>query len=270
MKKISLLFVLVVLATTSKAQWYIQPYSGYMFSSHPQQISTYEIIDGKLNAFKTSFNFGKGMNLGFILGSNLGDHVSIELNACAHVFSSFKNSIDLPDPGTFQSIAYSGVFGDITYRSNIFQVSPQVGYRISMNKFVVDLKMGPNILKANINFKRNYVTYQMQDFNLYAIHNYQEIDYPGSFNVGFRSSVSVGYTLSPAVTLCFDFVSVYNQCTIKEGTIKKYEIEGVNSLDQLSDTKVTYDNSNNKANFSQVGVTVGLKYTFTDKAKKQE
>jgi len=268
MKKNSLLFVLVVLTTTLKAQWYIQPYAGYMFSSHPQQMKTYEVIDNKVSVISRTFRYGQGMNPGIILGTNLGDFLSVELNACAHVFSSFKNSIDLPDPGTFQSITYSGIFGDITYRSNIFQVSPQVGYRISMNKFVVGLKMGPNILKANINFKRNYVTYQMQNFNLYAIHNYEEIDYTGNVNIGFRSSVSLGYTVSPALLLCIDFVSVYNKCKIKEGTIKKYEVEGVNSIDQLSNTNVEDGDANHNVDFSQLGVTVGLKYTFAGKSIK--
>ena len=268
MKKNSLLIVLVVLTTTLNAQWYIQPYTGYMFSSHPQQMKTYEVIDNKVSVISRTFHYGQGMNSGIILGTNLGDFLSVELNACAHVFSSFKNSIALPDPGTFQSIAYSGVFGDITYQSNIFQVSPQVGYRISINKFVVSLKMGPNILKANMNYKMNYVSWRAQDFKIITIHNYQEIEYTGNVYIGFRSSVSLGYTVSPALLLCIDFVSVYNKCKIKEGTIKKYEVEGVNSIYQLSTTKVEGGDANHNLNFSQLGITVGLKYTFAGTSKK--
>ena len=108
----------------------------------------------------------------------------------------------------------------------------------------------------------------MKDFKAIPVHNYQEIDYTGNVNIGFRSSVSVGYTLSPAVTLCFDFVSVYNKCKIKEGTIKKYEIEGVNSIDQLSSTNVEGGDANHNINFSQLGIAVGLKYTFAGTSKK--
>jgi len=268
MKKTSLLFVLVVLATALNAQWYIQPYTGYMFSSHPQQMKTYEVIDDKISVFNRTFNYGQGMNPGIILGKHLGDFMSVELNACAHVFSSFKNSIAEPDLSSVSRFSFNGWLGDITYRSSIYQVSPQVGYHVSMNKFVVSLKVGPNVLKANMNYKMNYISWRMQDFKAIPVHNYQEIDYTGNVNIGFRSSVSVGYTLSPAVTLCFDFVSVYNKCKIKEGTIKKYEIEGVNSIDQLSSTNVEGGDANHNINFSQLGIAVGLKYTFAGTSKK--
>lgn len=258
----SIVLLLVILSGTIKAQIYFQPYAGYMFSSHPSKNQSFEITNKGYSVYVLKYKMGQGLNPGIIAGYHLNDNLGIELNSCVHVFASFSNSIDQLDLRTVDYITLSGFFGEEDYNNRIFQIAPQFVYTISKNKFSVNLKTGPNFLKSKITQKLNYIDWEMEDWKLYPLKTIQESEYFSKFTLGIRSSVGIDYHFSSNLAACLSFVSVLNNCKMTHGEVTRYEIDGVSHMDQLPETTFDFDEGEDKINFSQVGLTLGVTYTF--------
>jgi hypothetical protein len=263
MKKISLTVIIITLSTVLEAQLYIQPYIGYMFSSHPLKVQASEIIDNYKTVYTANYKYGQGMNLGLAMGYNIKKFINFELNASTHVFSSFSNSTGkTQDLRTLTNFSYSGYFGDDEYQSKIYQIAPLLGYTITKSKFNISLKIGPDFLQSKITHKMNFIDWEMDETGFHPLNTYEEIEYFSNINIGLRSSICIDYPISPNLLICANLVSIYNNCKITRGEIVRYEIDGVNRPDKISETAIETNRDGYKVNFSQIGVNIGIKYVF--------
>jgi len=262
MKKSSLLILLIAVNSLLNAQIFIHPYAGYMFSSHPFKMQSVEVVDFVQTVYITKLKYGEGMNPGMSVGYKVNNYLSIELNGCTHVFTTFNNSIEQRDLRTLDNFSYSGFFGDFEYQSKIYQVTPQLGYYITKNKLIVCMKIGPNFLKSKINHNTHYIDWELDIGDWYPLNTNKDYEYSSKFNIGIRSSVGIDYQISSGLSASVNFVSVYNNCNITRGVITRYEIDGVNHLYKIQDATTDYDKGENVVNFSHVGFNIGIKYIF--------
>lgn len=266
MKKINLLLILFSLSIAVKAQLYIQPYAGYMLSSHPQIKQSFITINNYQTVETLKLKYGQGMNAGIVLGYDFKNSLSLELNANAQLFSSFTTSAAEPNLSGLNSSSYSysfyGYFGSVTYATNIYQIAPQLVYRVLKNKFKVNFKIGPNLLVAKITHKYHTVDRDTEesDLNPYLIQVYEKVEYDTrNLSVGLRSSIGVDYQISSSLFASVNLVSVYSNPNFTNGTVKRYELDGVTHPNPSSST------GENRINLSQVGLTLGVKYAFQKK-----
>jgi hypothetical protein len=265
MKRSKLVLLLLFLGCLSNAQIYFQPYAGYMFSSHPTKTQSEEITLDGYSVHILKYKMGEGLNLGVIGGYRLNRYLSIELNACTHVFASFDNSVKQVDFRTVDYYYGSGFFGEDNYQNKIFQIAPQFVYTFSKNKFSVNLKMGPNFLKSKITHTLHYIFWEFDDWNRYPLNTIQETEYYSKFTVGFRSTVGIDYHVSSKVSASLSFVSVLNNSRFTGGEIKRYEIDGVSYMYKLEDKSIEMTEGEDRINFSQVGFVLGITYLFHNK-----
>jgi hypothetical protein len=264
MKKISIIIALLALSALLNAQFYFRSETGYMFSSHPLKIKSTEVIDNKLSVNTMSFKYGAGVPLVFSFGYDMNSLFGIELSAGAHIFSSYKVSTDKPDLTALDNFSISGFFGDIKYQSNIFQIAPQMVCHFTKDKFTLNLKAGPNFLKSRIIHKMNYTDWELDNWEFFPLQTYEEVEYKTDLSVGLRSSIGIDYLFSSDLSVSMNLVSIFNRCKIISGEIKRYDIDGVNHLSDLT-TITEPDGEEEKVNFSQVGITIGVKYSFGKK-----
>lgn len=265
MKRNSLFIILIIINGVINAQFYVQPYLGYMFSTHPMKVQSVEIINSVKSVYVSTYKMGEGLNTGIICGYRMNDHLSIELNTCTHVFASYSNSVEQGDLSRLNSFYYSGYFGEDNYHNNIFQIAPQLAYNITINKLSVNLKMGPNFLKSKITHNLHYIDWELDDWKFYPLNTIQDMEYYSKFTVGLRSSVGIDYHVSSNVSACLSFVSVLNNSKFTHGEIKRYEIDGVSYMYKLPDTSIELEEGDSKINFSQVGFVMGITYIFRKK-----
>lgn len=263
MKQIILLILLGSIVSCSFGQFYLQPSIGYTFSSHPIENQTTLIVDNLKTVNKTKLKHGDGMHLGLNIGYNLMNNFFVEVNTKQTIYSSYKESTEQPDLQSLNNYSISGYFGEINYENSIFQVTPQIGYQIQKNKFSTYFKIGPNFMKSTINQTQKYIEWRLgENAKFYPLNTIEKIKYGGKFHLGLQANLGLSYSIKSNILLVLDFVTVYNNYKITNAEIKKYEIDGVNHLDDLDDTNIEIDEEENKLNLSHYGINIGIKYIF--------
>lgn len=259
MKRISIITALLTFCNLLNAQLYMRSESGYMFSTHPLVNHSTVFTGNTLSVYTMSFKYGAGVPLVFSVGYDLNSLFSIELSAGAHVFSSYKMSTDETDLASLDNFVLNGFIGDIKYHSNIFQIAPQMVCHFSKNKFTLNMKAGPGFLKSRIIHKMNYTFWEFDNWEYFPLRIYEEDEYTTGLNIGVRASVGIDYNYSDYLSICMDLVSSYNRCKITRGEIKRYDIDGVDHIEDITTTMNQVDIENPEVNFSQTGIIVGIK-----------
>lgn len=265
MRRISIAVLLVLGVYSLRAQLYIQPSVGYMFSTNPDRRITFMTINGIQNSFTSKIRNSEGMAAGMAIGYDVHKHLRLELSLIAQPFSSFTLSTALPETyRSASSYAFSTTIGigDYTYRNDTYQAAPLVGYRVSQNRLKVSLLAGPSFLTSTMHIKSHTVasleTWKA-DSTVYSDEKYS---YSGSkIGVGFRSSIAIDYKIRKALSLYLNVSSTYTKFKLTSKKIEQYEIGGVDQMNTLSRTTIALpDSDSNKIDFSQIGIMVGVKY----------
>lgn len=267
MKKISVALLLVLAGHFLRAQLYIQPSVGYMFSTNPDKRETFITINGLQNSVTSKIKNSEGVVISMAIGYDVKKHIRLELCLGAQPFSSFTISTNIPENyRSFNSFGFNtniGI-GDYTYRNYTYQAAALVGYRVSKSKFTVSLLAGPNFLTSTMHIKSHTFASSESWKADSAIFSDETDRYSGNkVSAGFRSSVTVDYKISKAFSLYLNFSSTYNKFQLTTKEVEQYKVDNVDKINTLPSTTITLPNADDtKIDFSQVGMMIGIKYSL--------
>jgi len=266
MKRLITLFAQIMLGILAvNAQLYLKAYTGYSLSLNMDKNISREIVNTIENDYAFTYKHGEGMNLGIAVGYQINKNLSVEANCNTQLFTNQKITIpsSIDYASTTQSFYFSGFFGSLNYSHQIIQLSPQLMYRVNYHKINLYIKTGPNFLNA-----RSYISDYYKEFILSETHwgfdfkdaaskRYLE----GKWSIGLQSSVGIEYPISSKMTLFGELLSINGNFLFNKSILQSYEIEGVSQINE--GTQTTFDlSSEKKCDFSQIGLNVGIKYTF--------
>lgn len=263
MKKTLSVLICSFITACSFGQFYIQPYAGYTFSSHPKEIQSLLIINNYETSYRTKLKLGEGINVGINSGYEIMNGLSIEINTQKTIYSKYNVSTNQPDLQSLNSFSASGFFGRIDYENSILQINPLIGYRVKKEKFSTYFKLGPNIMKSTINQTLEYTDWELVNGKFNPLYTLEKYEYSGKFHIGLQANLGFCYSIRQNLQLVFDLVTVYNNYLITKEELKYKEIDGVSQ--KIEDSNIEINKDNNKINFSQYGVNIGLKYVFNKK-----
>jgi outer membrane protein W len=261
MKQTILILLLISIIPYSFGQFYIQPSTGYTFSSHPAEVQSTLVVDNHKTVYVSKLKYGEGMHLGLNLGYDLYDNIFVEVIARKSFYSKFNVSTVQPDLQSLKSFSFSGYFGEIDYENPVFQIAPLIGYKIQKQKYSTYFKLGPNLMKARVNQTFKYINWEFDNWELYPLNTVMEYEYSGKFHIGLQANIGLDYSIKDNLHLVFDFVTVYNNYRISNAEIKYFEIDGVSHLYKIENT-IEVDKDDNKLNFSHYGISIGFKYVL--------
>jgi hypothetical protein len=265
MKKISFVSLLFCLQFSIEAQMYSKAFCGYAFSSDPQVMTSYEIIDNTENIYVSKFKNGQGMNLGLAVGYQFRHGLSFELTCNTQVFSTDKISVPQHDYRLLlTNFSFRGYFGDIKYTDTFFQFATQFGYTIEYKNLGIFLKAGPDFMIAKSTYQFSYVDWELDSWEWYPNQIVKEVETKGGFSIGIQSSLGMEYRLNNDIRLFGEFLSVVINYKNKESEVTRYDVEGIDRLNEVDDRTETFEEGE-KVNFGQIGFNIGLKYIFNRK-----
>lgn len=266
MKRIITIIIQITFCILSiNAQLYLKTFTGYSLSLNTDRNQSVEIVNDIRNEYGYTFKNGQGINLGIGIGYQINDNISVETNCNTQILSTQKiiipSSIDYDS--YLQSIYVSGFFGRLDYRSQFFQFTPQLMYRVNYQNIKLYIKTGPNFLWA-----RSYISQYYKTFIKSQTHwgfDYKDTELKsyidGKHSIGLQSSFGIEYPILPRINLFGELLSVISNYEFDKETLKSYKIEGVNQINETTQT-TNYLDPVIKSNFSQIGLNIGIKYTF--------
>lgn len=247
------------------AQLYLKAFTGYSLSLNTYKNISREIVNNIENVYPYTYKNGEGMNLGIAVGYQINKNLSVEANCNTQLFTTQKITIpsSIDYASNTQSFYISGIFGRLDYRHQIIQLSPQLMYRVNYHKINLYIKTGPNFISA-----RSYISDYYKEFIFSETHwgfDYKDAEskrsLEGKWSIGLQSSFGIEYPISTKMTLFGELLAVNNNFHFDKSILQSYEIEGVSQINES--TQTTFDfSSENKWDFSQIGLNVGIKYTF--------
>lgn len=246
-----------ILVSSVFGQFYLQPTVGYTFSSHPKEIQTTIIVDGQKSAFTTQIKNGSGLHMSLDLGYKLKNNFFAELAVKQSIYTKQEISIKTPEVDNLTTISISGnFFGEGELSNSIFQVSPLIGYLVEQKKLGVYFKIGPNFMHVSTTQK------ETKESSYFWKSSTKEVVFSGKLHVGLQANLGATYQWKENLSFVLDIVNVYNNYKYTKGEITEYEIDGDDLLDTIEDPTVKPYDYNSRINFSNYGISVGLKYFF--------
>ncbi len=263
MKRILFLLLLNSIVLYSSGQSYIQPSIGFAFSSQPFEEQSTIITNNYKTVYNIKLKYGEGIYVGLNYGYHLNKNFFVELSTKKSIYTQQSTSTPQPD---FQhmsgSFSASGYFGNIEYRSSVFQAAPLIGYELKRNRFNLYFKLGPSFMKSTIKQTLKFISWKLDNFSFLPQNTIEKYKYSGNIHLGLQANLGVNYSIKQYLKLALDFITVYNNDRMTKGKITYYEVDGVNQIDQLPKTDFTPADASNKINFSNFGFSIGLKYVF--------
>lgn len=266
MKRLITIFTSIILCILSaNAQLYLKMFTGYSLSLNTDRNISTEIVNNIENDYHYTYKNGEGTNLGVAVGYQINKNLSVEANCNTQIFTTQKITIpsSIDYASNTQSFSISGFFGRLDYSHQIFQLSPQLMYRVNYHKINLYIKIGPNFLWA-----RSYISQYYKDMTLsqttweFDFKDAEQRGYlEGKCSIGLQSSFGIEYPVSTKMTLFGELLSVNSNFLFEKSVLQSSEIEGVNQISESTQTTY-YLPSENKWNFSQIGLNVGVKYIF--------
>jgi hypothetical protein len=266
MKKLFILLIFVLPPTLIFSQFYIHPYIGYSRSLHPEKVQTGVTINMVKNIYVDKIKYGKGCNLGIDIGYKFKEHWLIGLTTNTQFFTKSHFSHEQIDYNKLEesginSFSYWGYLGDYQYKFQNLQFSPQFGYYEDFHKFSLYLRFGPNFLKSKASVTREYIEWEMDGWwEYYPLHVKEEMEYTGKLKIGLQSSLGIDYHLTDKLNLTAEFLLINTNYTWNKAERIRYEIDGVNHLNDFEKKTYDLDKSAGTVDFSQIGINIGIRY----------
>jgi hypothetical protein len=246
-----------------QAQFYLKGYTGYSLSAGDKQMSYYQIVNGVMDGVSKDMNFGQGLNLGVSAGYSFNKNIALEITGNTQFFSglkfSAKSDVGAPDENGNWNWRISGYWGENKITHHFVQFAPQLVF--SSNPFgnwIFYLKGGPDLLYAQYTISSNSPGYKFfPDFPIPS--RYVKRKYSGGIYVGTQFSAGAEYSLKENIRLFAEITAVSVRYNFKKYKILQNKIDGV---DAMSDLESTSGEGDNKINFNNFGLNIGIKYIF--------
>ncbi len=258
LKKILAISLLLLLSNVTFAQFYIKGCTGFSFSTNPQKIPNYYLIDNIEQGFYNVKYYGKGMDLGVNVGYNFNNTIGFELGVRKQLFtkSQFENDwlALIEDAEHYKT---SGFYGKSESKNHSIELTPQLVYTFTNKNWNPYIKLGVTLLKMS-----SIVNYQYADLETENVIK-QNFEYTGSWNVGFIGNLGVSYRISNKLSCFAEFTTVNVNYVFKQVELKAYSIDGVDIIPHVDDKVYEYNGNKGMIDFSHIGLNIGVKYSFS-------
>jgi len=254
MKKAFLLFLFVLSLHLLKAQLYIQPQVGYLFSIKPK----YMEFDHSDNTFE--IKYGQGVSYNLSLGYQFPRNFILELNINKQMAKEYHEFNDYFNRIWYRLQNLNDLVGSIDYESKSHYFSALIGHHFYLNRFTFSLKIGPNILysKFKLSNSRNTQAYFWDDetLGIYTLN----IDNKPSW--GYSAKMSIKYSITPYILVSIEVIGNSNKTRIDEltETMPNYRL-GLITV-HPDDYSLVEDET---MNFSRMGVFGGICFKIANK-----
>lgn len=285
MKKIILTAALFAFTLSAKAQgFYTSLDFGYGFGTSTTNLGKEEYKDFSFSGENTSYEkqlygtVGGGLNMtvtpGYMISKNIGVELGINYFMGANTLvQKMESSLD-------------GLYKNTHAHSNQLRIIPSVVINTGGEKLYGYAKAG--LVLPVYGSTKGIV--QASQYNSGAVEKIDvETTTKGNISLGFRGALGIGYQFTKLISLNFEVYHTSLTVKPKSRTIDSYKINGVEVKDQLNtysnELEIEYvdkiDNTSNnqgynpnydpnkakndlptKANFSQFGFSLGVKFSF--------
>jgi hypothetical protein len=256
MKRIKYLLLFTMFSGTAFSQLYLSSITGYSFATKPYTMGNMHYTNDTLRYIHNArYIFGKGLNLGLGMGYKINDDFSIELSINTQVCtkSEFNNHWEK----YFDDDEYGSYFipDHVILKNSSLQIAPEFIYSVTARKI-------KPYIKAGINFLCVQTTEEKQSY--YNHITYTEVEQiHGGFNVGFRGSIGFYYQFSGKLNLYSELMTVNTNYKFKKVRVVSYSENGVDF--EISQTQYTYQKTEGRVDYSQIGLNVGIRYLLCKK-----
>lgn len=235
MNKIFLVCINILIASISKAQFYMGVQSSYNIAVQGRTLGDFLLIDGSFsnttndNVFKDKrSSFGGGLKFGAIIGYQVNQYIGIELNSNFHKTNQVSTKATEGNNTTNMSL-----------NGNIISLNPAlVGYFFNGNPKIYS-KLGIVYNSGKFIYNYNLKTASNQESYSYNLNKGSALGLSFSFGADWK----LKQRISIRTELCYISANYYP----KKANLEKYEENGQNQMPSINpkDYEITYSKSGN-------------------------
>lgn len=265
MRRISIIIILLTLAHSLTAQFYMHFNTGYSVSVTPKIHENRVIADSIIDQFRIKFPYGHGLNFGCSFGYAFSKNLFTEIGLHTSLFSRSRSDNDWGDyfRRNYTKLHLSGLNGDATMRNSGFQIAPLIGFSAEAGKFSPYIKAGLNILYLKSRYSNNYTyKYFGESHEAYLENTEVEREYTGRIKAGFRAGAGTLYKLTDKLMLSAEITVVNSIYHFDKSNTVSFKVDGVEKVEELEVNPEKLGDDQGLVDFSNVGLNVGVRYAF--------